>query len=269
MEYDSAASSKSIRPPSRDELSKLHLEIQMWMQQSGHRLELHEQRPVWKMYNSSLTFATGSGWGALVGATKMFPGKGPMYLIVPASAAFLGVFRVSQWFQLPSLYTHLLASDSPLGVNARSILTALRSGDSRQPLPSEVWAKSRQEKMQQAQQQRQQQTQPPPAPFSYLPESDQQQFGGASSQLSGTPEGGLSQQPTWDTTVNPSDGARPSWDMPAQQPTWSTSNTQDALWGDDSSEDPFATQASSKPSSQAPQQPRGTMTWEEIRAKHR
>lgn len=258
MDYGAGAvAPKAMRPPSRDELSRLHMEVQMWMQQSAHKLELHEQRPVWKMYNSSLTFATGSGWAALMGSTKLFPGKGPMYLIVPASAAFLGVFRLSQWFQLPTLYTHLLASESPLGVNSRNILTALRSGEKATPLPSELWAKARQDRQQQALQQRQQPSQESSAQRSYLPKDTMPPTFDEQKQFQLGHEGGQ-QSSAWDGAP-PSQGAYSVWDQ---------GNTQDQgqAW-----EDPFATQRPLEPSpgTKGSEPPKPRTTWEEIRAKHR
>jgi len=111
----------------------LHRELQMWIMNSGYQLQEREHRPVWRMHNTSLTLATGTGMGTYFLLKRFRPKAGlPLLCGIPTVAFYLA-YRSFQFSQLGQLYDSLLVLPTPLGIRAREILSTLRNGDGRLP----------------------------------------------------------------------------------------------------------------------------------------
>eukprot|EP00929_Paragymnodinium_shiwhaense_P120878 TRINITY_DN92947_c0_g1_i1.p1 TRINITY_DN92947_c0_g1~~TRINITY_DN92947_c0_g1_i1.p1 ORF type:complete len:280 (+),score=49.40 TRINITY_DN92947_c0_g1_i1:89-841(+) len=117
-----------LRSPSVEELGRLHQEIHIWMSQNRYQLQPVDNRPIWRVQNTTLTISTGLGVGSFYAMKRFRPNvRFPFDVVVPFLTFFV-THRFAQASQMPGLYDDLLRLPSPLGESARRILGAIRGG---------------------------------------------------------------------------------------------------------------------------------------------
>lgn len=110
-----------------EELPRLHRELGIWMSNTKYHLQPIDCVPLWRVQNTTMTVATGTGIGAYYLLNKMRPGMKFPFSTLPPFIAFYITYHAAQASQMPGLYRSLLGLPSPLGSISRDILGSLRN----------------------------------------------------------------------------------------------------------------------------------------------